>query len=65
MRYVVTPALASTATQNDDDTMVVDEPQGPANGELGLDERTDELNLKVRVSFFLVILELIEWLQEP
>ncbi|KIK08860.1 hypothetical protein K443DRAFT_84193 [Laccaria amethystina LaAM-08-1] len=48
MRYVVTPALASTATQNDDDTMVVDEPQGPANGELGLDERTDELNLKNR-----------------
>ena len=62
MRY---PALTSTPTQNDDDTMIVNEPQGPANHELNRDERTDELNLKVRVSFFLDILELIEWLQEP
>lgn len=49
VRYAVTPALTSTATENVDDTMIVDEPQGPANDELDRDERTDELNLKVRV----------------
>ena len=51
MRYAVAPALTSTVTQNDDDTMIVDEPQCPANDELDGDERTDELVLKVRFHF--------------
>lgn len=48
MRYAVTPAPTSTAIQNVDDTMIVDEPQGPANGELDWDERTDDLTLRNR-----------------
>lgn len=37
-----------TLALNDDDTMIVDEPEGPANDELDRDERTDELYLKNR-----------------